>query len=237
MTLTAEAVSRGFGSVTVVDGVSLEVDAGTFAALLGPNGSGKTTLLRVLAGVLEPDEGTIACETDAPRQIGYMPQRPSFRPGFTAAETLDIYTALVPTDDDTETLLDRVGLADAGDRRIEALSGGMTRLLGLAQATVGDPPVVLLDEPASGLDPQMGRRTFEVARALADDGAAVLCSSHDLALVEEWCDRALVLDGGELVADDTPAALRDRHDATDLWAVFDAVVGGGEQVDVLGVTA
>ena len=120
MTLTAESVSRGFGSVTVVDGVSLDIDAGTFAAVLGPNGSGKTTLLRVLAGVLAPDEGTVACETDAPRQIGYMPQQPSFRPGFTAAETLDIYTALVPTDDDTETLLDRVGLAHTRDGRATA---------------------------------------------------------------------------------------------------------------------
>lgn len=234
--LTAADVSRSFGPVTVLDGLSLSLEAGTLSALVGPNGSGKTTLLRVLVGILSPDEGTVTYSgPDAPRTIGYQPQNPAFRPSFTARETLEFYATLV--DDDPEGALARVGLSDAADRRVEALSGGMTRLLGLAQATVGDPPAVVLDEPGSGLDPEMRQRTFEAARQLADDGAAVLLSSHDIALVEEHADRVAVLDGGSIVADDAPATLRDRHGQDDLRAVFRAVVDHPEdKVAVLGVT-
>jgi len=234
--LTATDVSRAFGSVTVLEDVSLDLESGTLYGLVGPNGSGKTTLMRVLAGLLEPTSGSVTYHgPSAQRRIGYMPQRPAFRPRFTARETLEFYTALV--DGDPGALLERVGLADAGERRVEALSGGMTRLLGLAQATVGEPPVVLLDEPGSGLDPGMSRRTFEIARALTDDGAAVVCSSHDLAVVEETCDRVLVLDGGALVAAEPPSTLLERHDAADLWEAFSAVVDQpSDAVEVLGAT-
>jgi ABC-2 type transport system ATP-binding protein len=234
--LAAAGVTRTFGPVTVLDDVSLDLDAGTLYGLVGPNGSGKTTLLRVLAGLLAPTSGSVEYQgPSAPRRIGYMPQQPSFRPRFTARETLEFYTALAGGD--PATLLDRVGLTDAAERRVEALSGGMIRLLGLAQATVGDPPVVLLDEPGSGLDPGMSRRTFEVARGLAADGAAVVCSSHDLTIVEESADSVLVLDGGTVVAAGTPATLRAEYDAEDLWEAFAAAV---EQqsgtVEVLGAT-
>ena len=234
--LRVEDIERSFGPVTVLDGVSLTLDAGTLGALIGPNGSGKTTLLRVLAGILPPTGGTRTYTGPAvSREIGYLPQQPTFRPSFTARETLTFYATLV--EDDPDTALSRVGLGDAGERRVETLSGGMTRLLGLAQATIGDPPVVILDEPASGLDPQMRRRTFAVARELADDGAAVLLSSHDLALVEERSDQIFVLDGGRLADSGTPSALCERHDAPHLRAVFEeAVAAPDEQVSVIGVS-
>lgn len=234
--LAAEGVGRTFGDVSVLEGVSLDLEAGTLSAIVGPNGSGKTTLLRILAGLLSPTAGSVSYTgPDARREIGYMPQRPAFRPRFTARETLGFYTALV--DDDPDRLLAQVGLGDAGERPVDALSGGMVRLLGLAQATAGDPPVVLLDEPGSGLDPGMRRRTFDSARGLADDGTAVLCSSHDLAMVEAVSDHVLVLDGGSVVAAGDPTTLLDRHGVGSLRELFSAVVDqprGG--VHVAGVT-
>jgi len=234
--LVADAVSRQFGDVTVIDDVSLSLGAGQLHALVGPNGSGKTTLLQLLAGIDNPTAGAVSYEGPAAaRRIGYLPQRPSFRDGFTARETLEFYTALVDTE--PAGLLARVGLADAGDRRVGSLSGGMRRLLGLAQATVGDPPVVLLDEPGSGLDPGMRRRMAELGRELAADGAAVLYSSHDLELVEDHSDRVFVLDGGSLVERGSPDTLRDQYGVGNLWAVFEAAVdSAGGELDVIGVS-
>jgi ABC-type multidrug transport system ATPase subunit len=234
--LVATDVEQSFGSVTVIESVSMSLEAGSLAALVGPNGSGKTTLLRTLAGLLEPDAGEVDYRVpDSARSVGYLPQQPTFRPGFTARETLAFYTTLVGSDQRPEAVLERVGLSDAADRRVEALSGGMTRLLGLAQATIGEPPVVMLDEPGSGLDPGMRRRTFEVAHALAEEGAAVLVTSHDLALVEKWCDRVSIIDGGSVVRAGPVEGLCEGSDG--LQAVFDsAVEGATADVEVLGVT-
>lgn len=234
--LVADDVSREFGSVTVVDEVSLVLERGTLHALIGPNGSGKTTALRLFGKLLSPTEGTVAHNVgDHRRVVGYLPQQPAFRPSFSALETLEFYAALV--DDDAEALLSRVGLEDAADRRVEELSGGMTRLLGLAQATAGDPPIVLLDEPGSGLDPRMRRATIDVARSLADEGAAVLYSTHDLGLAERHCDRISILDAGSLVATGPPVALAEQYDATTLRGVFEsAVTDRDDGVAVVGET-
>lgn len=235
--LAVEDLSHSFGSVTVLEDISLSFERGTFTGIVGPNGAGKTTLLQVLAGLLTPTAGERSYQGPAAeRQIGYMPQRPEFRPGFTVRETLDFYTALA--EDDPEALLERVGLADAADRRVEDLSGGMTRLLGLAQAMVGDPPIVMFDEPGSGLDPGMRRRTFEIAGNLADSDTTVLCTSHDLDRVESDCERVVILDGGELAVEGEPARLCSEYGASDLWEVFEiAVEGPADTVEVLGVTS
>jgi ABC-type multidrug transport system ATPase subunit len=219
--LRAENLSHAYGAVTVFEDISVTVERGTVTALVGPNGSGKTTLLRILAGLLEPTEGTVSGrESESARELGYLPQQPSFRPGFTARETLAFYTSLVGGNPDA--VLDRVGLADAADRNVEALSGGMTRLLGIAQATVGDPPVVVLDEPASGLDPGMRRQTFEVVSERAAAGTAVVLSTHDTALAERFADRVFLLGGGGLLAAGSPSELVEQEDS--LQAVFEAEV-------------
>lgn len=233
--LSVEDAARSFGPVSVLEGVSLSLSSGTLSAVIGPNGAGKTTLLRLLTGTLSPTAGTrIYHGPDVSRPIGYLPQQPAFRPSFSALETLDFYASFV--DGDSEAALSRVGLADAADRRVEALSGGMTRLLGLAQATIGNPPIVILDEPGSGLDPRMRRRTFEVARELADDGAAVLLSSHDISLVEEWADHVFMLSEGTIIESDAPQTLCDRHGVAALHEVFDSVIPYDDQVAVLGVS-
>ncbi len=237
--LVAEDVSHAYGEVDVLEDLSVTIDRGDVTAIVGPNGSGKTTLLRILAGLLTPSRGSVSYEgPEAARRIGYLPQRPTFRPGFTARETLEFYSALVEGDPEApDDALVTVGLDDAGNRRVEALSGGMVRLLGIAQATIGDPPAVVLDEPGSGLDPGMRRRTFEIARDLATDGVGVLVSSHDLALVERTADRVLLLDRGDIVADGSPTALLADAGADSLWDVFESTTARTtDRVDVAGVS-
>jgi ABC-2 type transport system ATP-binding protein len=221
--LVGKGLSHAYGDIEVFEDISVSIESETVTALIGANGSGKTTLLRILAGLLTPTEGTVSQPTtEAARKLGYLPQQPAFRPGFTARETLSFYTSLVGGDPDE--LLARVGLGDAGDRRVEALSGGMTRLLGIAQATVGDPPVVVLDEPGSGLDPGMRRQTFAVVRERAAAGTGVLLSTHDTLFAEEFADRVLILAEGDLLADGSPAALAEEYDRESLQGVFEAAV-------------
>jgi ABC-type multidrug transport system ATPase subunit len=226
--LRATDVTKRFGDVTALAGVSLAVSPGEVVALVGPNGSGKTTLLRVLAGLLEPTAGTVSHEgPDAARRIGYLPQEPTFRPGFTTLETAAFYARLV--DDDPAALLERVGLSGVTDRRVEALSGGMTRLLGIAQSLAGGPPVLALDEPASGLDPGMSRLVFEIVDDLAAEDRAVVVTSHDLPLVERSADRIVVLDRGSVVASGTPEELAERTGGP-LHETFTSLVQGDEDV-------
>ncbi|MFC7228628.1 ABC transporter ATP-binding protein [Salinirubellus salinus] len=238
--LEARSLAFAYGDLQILEDVSVTATAGDVTALIGPNGTGKTTLLRALAGIHEPTAGTVEYRgPDVPRPIGYLPQRPSFRPGFTVLETLAFYASLVGEDRaDAMEHLDRVGLGDAADRRVDALSGGMTRLVGIAQATIGSPPVVVLDEPASGLDPGMSPRVFEVARAVADTGTAVVLTSHDLALVERTADEVLLLDDGVVAERGRPASITARLDVDTLQAAYEAsVVGALDRVRVQGESA
>ena len=232
-------VTRTYGGIPVVDSVSLSIRPGT-TAVIGPNGSGKSTLLGLLAGSVEPVEGVVdRAETGdgrGERRVGYLPQDVPFRGSFTARETLAFYARFVGADPDA--LLASVGLTDAADRRVDALSGGMRRLLGIAQATIGDPPLVVLDEPTSGLDPGMRERAFRVAAAAADDGTAVVVSSHDLDLVGEHADRLLLLDRGGVAAADDVDSLFEDHDVSSVEELYRSVVasdsdgsGGSSEAD------
>ncbi|REA05511.1 ABC transporter ATP-binding protein [Haloferax sp. Atlit-6N] len=227
--IAATDLSHAFGDVRVLDGVSLSVAPGEIVALVGPNGSGKSTLLRFLARVRAPDEGTVTIgASDGRARVGYLPQQPGFRAGFSATDTLEFYAQFVDDPVDVADVLERVGLADAADRRVDALSGGMTRLLGLGRALVGDPAVVVLDEPASGLDPGMVERLFDIVSDLADAGVAVVLSSHNLGPVERTADRVVVLDGGRFVADGDPRAVVESVGAADLQTAFGDLVATEE---------
>ncbi|CAI50050.1 ABC-type transport system ATP-binding protein (probable substrate copper) [Natronomonas pharaonis DSM 2160] len=232
--LTADGVSKSFGPVDVLSDISCVIPAEEVVAIIGPNGSGKTTLLRTLVGDLRPTAGEVTYHgPSVDRPIGYLPQRATFRSGFSCAETLSFYGSFVDGPDPA-TLLERVGLEGAADRNVEALSGGMRRLLGIAQAMVGDPPLVVLDEPASGLDPNMSASVFETAGEMAGGGTTVLLSSHDMSLVEAVADTVLVVSQGDVVASGAVAELYDRFEVSSLRGVIGSVVDDSDRVAVLG---
>ncbi len=238
--LTVDGIEHTYGRVTVLEDVSFDADRGDVTAIIGPNGAGKTTLIRLIVGLQEPTDGAVRHRSSgAIRPIGYLQQRPAFRPGQSVREALGFYASLVgETDADALDRLERVGLEGAADRDVEALSGGMTRLVGIAQATIGDPPLVVLDEPASGLDPRMSVRIFEVAEELAEAGTAVLLSSHDLSLVERSADRVALLDDGSIAWLNSPADIRSETGADSLLSAFESTVTGeADSVKVQGETA
>ncbi|MEF8773690.1 MAG: ABC transporter ATP-binding protein [Halobacteriales archaeon] len=227
--LSVEDVVKLYGDNRVLSDVSFEVSSGTAVALVGPNGSGKTTLLRIVAGLLAPTRGQVNRSTGVERPVGYLPQTPQFRPAFTVRETLSFGAALLAAPVDVDATLERLGLAAVADRRIDALSGGMRRLVGVGMAVLGDPPVVVLDEPTGDLDPTMTDHVFGLAAALADEGVAVLLATHDLTGAAD-ADRVVALDRGEVVAAGTPADLIERTGAASFRAAFLALVG--EEVGV-----
>ena len=231
--LRAGDISRSFGDVTVLDGVSLSVERGELVAVVGPNGSGKSTLMEVLAGVRAPDKGTITTApndgtTTGRRDIGYLPQRPAFREGFSARETLRFYARLLDGTDATnvDETLERIGLGHVSGRKVGSLSSGMTRLLGLGQAILGRPSVLILDEPGSGLDPTMVERLFTVLRSLADEGTGIVVASHHLAAVETHADTVALLDRGRLLVSGSPAELLASTGQDTLVDAFLATVKG-----------
>jgi ABC-type multidrug transport system ATPase subunit len=219
-----EGLDRRFGGVGVLEDVSFAVEPGTVTALVGPNGSGKTTLLRVLCGLLPPSDGRVVLEVEAERPVGYLPQSPAFRPSFTVAETLSFYADLLPGEPDVEAAVERVGLTGVADRRVDALSGGMVRLLGIAQAVLGDPPLVVLDEPTGDLDPRMTEYVFGVATDLATADRAVLLATHNLTGAER-ADRLLLLDRGSIAVEGTPASVVERTGTDSLTEAFVSIVG------------
>ncbi|WP_135827617.1 ABC transporter ATP-binding protein [Halorussus halobius] len=218
-----ERVSHSFDDLDVLGDVTFSIETGSVACIVGPNGSGKTTLLRLVAGLLDPDDGSVSVAGGPGRRVGYLAQQPAFRGQFTVRETVEFYGALVEPSPDVDAVLDRVGLTAVADRRVDALSGGMRRLLGIAQTMVGEPSVFALDEPSSGLDPAMGRHIRAVIDDLAGGGGAVVLSTHDLRAVERVADTVLLLDHGELVAAGTPEELLAQADAERLEAAIEAL--------------
>ncbi|WP_439026709.1 ABC transporter ATP-binding protein [Haloarchaeobius sp. DT45] len=221
---TVTDVGVSFGDVTVFDGVSFEVTRGAVTALVGPNGSGKSTLVHVVAGLLPATTGSVSVVAGGSRPVGFCPQEPTFRAGFTVEETLSFYAELLDSSVSVRETLELVGLDGVADRRVSALSGGMKRLLGLGQAVLGDPPLLVLDEPASGLDPAMRAHIFDTVGAIADRGTAVLLATHHLVGAES-ADRLLVIDRGGIVASGTPTSVMDETGTDSLEAAFRDLVG------------
>ncbi|WEK62369.1 MAG: ABC transporter ATP-binding protein [Candidatus Microbacterium colombiense] len=220
--IVVDAVSRSFGSVHAVRGATLHAAEGRVTGLVGPNGAGKTTLLLMLASLLAPDEGTIriggidpsADPLAARRLLGWMPDALGAWPSLTARETLVTTARLygIATPDAAQRaaqLLELVGLAALADSPAKVLSRGQKQKLGLARALVHDPQVLLLDEPASGLDPEARVQLRVLLRRLAAEGRTVLISSHILSELEEVVDDAVFLVAGSVV-DASPAQATSR---------------------------
>jgi ABC-2 type transport system ATP-binding protein len=209
MTIEVQGVRRAFGDVLAVDSISLIAQPGEVTALIGPNGSGKTTLLLMLATLLVPDQGAIRIDgldpvtqpTEVRARIGWMPDGFGTWDALTVREVLHTVAAAyrIPPDRArarTDELLATVHLEDLGDRRARVLSRGQKQRLGLARALINDPSVLLLDEPASGLDPRSRIELRDILRSLAAQGKTVLVSSHILTELQEVADRAVIVARG-----------------------------------------
>ncbi|CAM3481714.1 ABC transporter ATP-binding protein [Halomonas lysinitropha] len=205
-----QSVTRRDGNLVRLDALDLQVSEGEVLALLGHNGAGKTTTMHLILGLLSPSEGRVAVLGGAPdgahaetlrRRLGYLPENVSFYEQLSGREVLDYFARLKRVDRrQVDELLDQVGLGHAASRRVKTYSKGMRQRLGLAQALLGDPRLLLLDEPTTGLDPAATREFYDTVRGLRDRGCTVLLSSHVLPGVEPYIDRALILGGGRRLA-------------------------------------
>jgi ABC-2 type transport system ATP-binding protein len=222
------------GGNEVVRGVEFEVAAGEVTGLLGPSGCGKTTLMRAVVGVQANVSGT--CEVlglpagseQLRHSVGYLTQAPAVYRDLTVRENVAYFaTVLGVGRPDVERVLDAVDLQSLADHRTSRLSGGQLGRVSLATALLGRPRLLVLDEPTVGLDPVLRRDLWDMFRALAGDGAALLVSSHVMDEATR-CDRLLLMRDGLLVADDTEAGLIARTGASDVEGAFLAIVEGSD---------
>lgn len=203
-------VTKHFGQQVAVDAVNMDVAVGQSLALLGHNGAGKTTLMKMMLGLLSPDHGHVAimgkdpaCNNAALARLylGYLPENIAFYPSMTGLETLAFYTRLKKQSlKDCGRLLEKVGLGDAGGKKVSAYSKGMRQRLGLAQALIGQPRVLFLDEPTTGLDPELRYGFYNILRELEAEGVTIILSSHALTELESNTDRIAIIRKGRLVA-------------------------------------
>jgi ABC-2 type transport system ATP-binding protein len=240
MPISVERLRRVYGSVTAVEDLSFSVQSGEIVGLLGPNGAGKTTTLRSLAGILRPTSGRIvvgghdlqASPLEAKRQLAFMPDEPQLFEYMTVQEHLRLIGRLYgigDVDERTRPLLEDLELAGREQSLPGELSRGMRQKVVIACGLVRNPPVLLFDEPLTGLDPIGIRRMRNTILARARDGAAVLLSSHLLHLVEEVCVRVIIMDRGRKIADGSVGELAARADlvaaGSNLEQIFLRVTG------------
>jgi ABC-type multidrug transport system ATPase subunit len=215
--LAISGLSKKFSGLQAVDRLSLEVKRGEIYGFLGPNGAGKTTTIKMILGLVHPDAGQVLIDGrdlaaephEIKRRLGYLPERVAFYNNLTALQTLQFFAKLKgqPTDG-LAGLLESVGLKEFIDKRLGTFSKGMVQLVGLAQALIGNPSFLLLDEPTTGLDPNWSRFVKDKILEVNKQGTTVFFSSHILPEVEQLANRVAILNRGQLVAQDTVDKLR-----------------------------
>lgn len=220
--IQVENLSKNYGQVKALDGLTLSVPPGIVFGFLGPNGAGKSTTIRLLAGLAKPSAGhgwiagvPITDNNRLARRIGYLPEEPAFYPWMTPVEFLDHVGRIfgLPASERKQkvgSMLEQVGLESARKRRISGFSRGMRQRLGLAQALINVPEVLLLDEPASALDPAGRKEVLEMIYQLRDQ-CTIIMSTHILADVERICDRIAIIDRGKLIVEARQAELQARY--------------------------
>jgi ABC-2 type transport system ATP-binding protein len=231
--IVIEKLSKVYGAIRALDGLDLSVDKGAVFGFLGPNGAGKTTTLRILAGVATPSSGKawiggipVGLGGETRRMVGYLPEEPAYYPWMRAREFLvDLVGGLHGMDPGEanlrgEEMLELVGLQEAANRKIGGFSRGMRQRLGLAQALMNKPQVLLLDEPVSALDPVGRRDILRLIKTLGEE-ATVFMSTHILNDVERVCDRIGIIDRGRLIALDRTEELLRRYAAPIVEVAFD----------------
>jgi ABC-2 type transport system ATP-binding protein len=198
----ADSISKRYGARDALRDVSFEVADGEKVAVIGPNGAGKTTLLQILAGALAPSAGTVSVG-----RVGWVPQHPALYSKLSVAENLRLFARLervADTDGTVARMLEQIALAERSGDEVGRLSGGNRQRVNIAIGLLGDPEVLLLDEPSAALDPRQRERLWQFIAAL---GTTVVFSTHDVGEAERFADRVLVLADGELLFTGTPGEL------------------------------
>ena len=218
--ITVENLSKRYAAKTAIEGVSFQVEKGEILGFLGPNGAGKTTTMRIVVGFMPASDGTVRVDgfdvfenpLDVRRRIGYLPENPPLYLEMTVTGYLRFVSKIkgVPKDKidaEIQRVMERASITDVRDRIIAKLSKGYKQRVGLAQALLNDPPILILDEPTIGLDPKQIHEVRELIKDLAGKHTVVL-STHILPEVEQTCHRVVIIDRGKIVAVDTPKNLR-----------------------------
>jgi ABC-2 type transport system ATP-binding protein len=219
--IVVENFSKSYGSNRVVNHLHFTVRRGEIFALLGPNGAGKTTTVETLEGYRKADEGTIRVlgldpisqARNLKPRIGVMLQQDGLYQALTAREVLRLFAGYYEHPQNIDTLIERVGLSSAAKTRCRRLSGGQKRRLALAVALVGNPELIFMDEPTTGMDPQARLTTWEIVRDLQQQGVTILLTTHLMDEAERLADRVAIIDHGQLIALDTPANLTGTQNA------------------------
>ncbi len=233
-----DGLTKSYGDVTAVDGLTLSVSEAEVFGLLGPNGSGKTTTINCLTGLLTPTKGKIEAGgfdvqtmgQEARRIMGVSPQETAVYPYLTGRENVRLFGELYSVsktslDAKVDYALEKVGLMEDAGRRVAKYSGGMKRRVSIAMALVTDPKIVLLDEPTVGMDPVSRRAVWDFILELRDQGKTIVLTTHYMEEAEELCDRVGIIDHGRLIALGTPEELKAEHGGRDLEEVFIQLTG------------
>ena len=205
-------ITKRFKDVLAVDSLSLKVQKGEIFGFLGPNGAGKSTTIKMVMGLFHPTSGSAFINgqpagpdsVELRRDIGFLPERISFYDNLTPTQTLEFYCELRGADNSVvPSLIKEVGLEHAANRKVGTFSKGMVQLLGVAQAMIGNPSIYIMDEPTGGLDARWVKAVREKIRALNEQGATIIFSSHILSEVQALCHRIAIIDKGQLVVEGT----------------------------------
>ncbi|MDD1649032.1 MAG: ABC transporter ATP-binding protein [Methylococcaceae bacterium] len=237
-------VRKRFGDVVALDGVSVTVERGEIFGLIGQNGAGKSTLFKIMLGLLQPTSGEIRIEghavqgrtfREAKRRIGYLPENVVLYDNLTGGEIMRYFAQLKGADRKTcAPLLERVGLAGAVSRRAGGYSRGMRQRLGLALAMLGDPSILFLDEPTTGLDPEGIREFYAILHELRGQGVTLVLTSHILAEIQERVDRLAIMKRGKLLALGTVRQLREQIGLPVMFQITAGADGAPRWQEALG---
>lgn len=239
--LAVRELRKSFGTLVAVDGVSLDIGKGEIFGLLGPNGAGKSTTIGMIVGLVTPDSGQIdiggkgsSASAETRRLVGVAPQQLALYEELTARENLEFFGAVYGLAGSVlrtraESVLGEVGLLERADDRAKTFSGGMKRRLNLAAAILHEPPIVLLDEPTAGVDPQSRNNILDLVRSLRQRGTTVIYTTHYMEEAQKICDRVAIIDRGKVLALDTVDGLIRAHGGKSVVTLTSA--SGEERID------
>ena len=235
--LLVHGLRKTFGDVVAVDGLDLEVRPGECFGLLGPNGAGKTSTIEICEGLSTPDAGDVVVlgrhwgedDRELRERLGISLQETQFSDKLTVAETVRLFRSFYRRGPAPETVIEMVQLQEKVGARVGKLSGGQKQRLALACALVGDPELLFLDEPTTGLDPQARRQLWDLIERLRSEGRSILLTTHYMEEAERLCDRVAIVDHGRVISEGTPRALIESLGAEHMleFAVGDGTVDAG----------